>query len=194
LTGSKSSCNTLFENQLGSSMTQTVQIRRSTGRFTQSLSSADGRVRRTYSGSCARLDTAVHPSGSSDLPGKEPQVGANRRIPQSPHGKIDEVIASGRYTRLPPAHAVAHSTDSGTSHLSVLNRTVYTLTVTFYGATERSAKVSAGKTLELDFVPGTYRVLGSVNSPTVLPFVGGDEYVAGTKYESTFYVASQKFP
>ncbi len=187
-----------FENQAGSSTTQTVRIRRSTGRFIQSFSSPDGKGARTYSGSCARFDTvgsaAVPTSGSTDLSGNEAPAGTKNRISQSRQSEIDQVIESGKYSRLPPAQAVAHSTDSGPSHLSVVNRTVYTLTVTFYGSAERSVKVTAGQSLDLDFAPGTYRVLGKVDSPTVLPFVGSDEYAAGTKYESTFYVASQKVP
>jgi hypothetical protein len=179
-----------FKNQLGSSTTHTVQIRRSTGRFTESISSPGGR--QTYSGSCARFDTVESPAASG--PRSSTQSATSNRIPQASTSEIDKVIQSGKYSQLPRAQAVARLTDSGPSHLSVLNQTVYTLTVTFYGPTERSVTVDAGQSLELDFAPGTYRVLGRANSPTVLPFVGSDEYSAGTKYESTFYVTSHIVP
>ena len=137
-----------FKNQTGSSTTQTVRIRRSTGRFIRSFSSPNGRGDRMYSGSCARFDIAgndaIPTSGSADTSGKGVPAGTKTRISQSPHSEIDEVIQSGRYFRLPPALVVAHSTDSGPSHLSVVNRTAYNLTVTFYGATERSVRVTVG--------------------------------------------------
>jgi hypothetical protein len=59
-----------FENRRGSSTTETVQIRRSTARFAESLSSPGGS--RTYSGSCAKAEalqsSAVSPSGGPNLP------------------------------------------------------------------------------------------------------------------------------
>jgi len=116
------------------------------------------------------------------------------RIPPPPRSEIDDVIQSGKYSQMPRAEVVSPSTGSGPSHLSVVNQTVYTLTVTFYGSTERSVKITAGQSLELDLAPGTYRVLGRTDIPTVLPFVGNDNYAAGAKYESTFYVGSKLVP
>ena len=108
--------------------------------------------------------------------------------------EIDEVIQSGKYSQLPAAEVVSQSDGSGPPQMSVVNNTVYSLTVTFYGSTERSVKVTAGQSFELELTPGTYRILGRTSNPLVLPFVGNENYSAGTIYKRTFYVESQIVP
>ena len=104
--------------------------------------------------------------------------------------EIDEVIHTGKYSQLPPDEVLSRSDGSRPPHLSILNDTGYTLKVTYYGSTERSVKVVAGQSLGLDFAPGTYRVLGRVSDPTVLPFVGNRDYATGHTYTSTFSVGT----
>ena len=182
-----------FTNQLGSSTTQTVQIRRSTGRFTELISSPGGR--QTYSGSCARFDTVESPAVSPPSGTQSStQSATSNRIPQSSTSEVDKVIQSGKYSKLPPAEVVSHSDSSDPPHLSVVNDTIYTLNVTYYGSTERSVKVTAGQSLGLELVPGAYRVLGRTSNPLVLPFVGNEDYSAGFLYKRTFFVESQVVP
>jgi len=115
-------------------------------------------------------------------------------VQEPPRSEIDDVIQSGKYSRMPRSDLVSPATGSGPSHLSVINQTGYALTVTFYSSTERSVDITAGQSLEMDLMPGTYRVLGRANSPTVLPFVGNDNYAAGAQYKSTFYIIRQIVP
>jgi hypothetical protein len=122
----------------------------------------------------------------------QPRPSSSRQV--EPRREIDDVIRSGKYSQLPRADVISPSTGTGPSHLSIKNKTIYALTVTFYSSVEQSVEINAGQSLELDLVPGKYRVLGRTNVPTVLPFVGNDEYSAGTAYESTFYVKSQIVP
>ena len=117
-----------------------------------------------------------------------------RNYNRSEISEIDDVIHSGKYSQMPRAEVVSPSTGSGPSHMSIVNQTVYALTVTFYGSTERSVNVTAGQSLEVDLAPGRYRVLCRASSLTVLPFVGNDDYEAGGSYASTFYVAHQAIP
>lgn len=119
---------------------------------------------------------------------------ADIRANSAPRREIDDVIQSGKYSQMPSARVISPSTGSGPSHLSVVNQTAYALTVTFYGPTERPVKISAGQSLKLDLAPGAYRVLGRTDIPTVLPFVGNDDYSARAGYEMTFYVKSQVAP
>ena len=108
--------------------------------------------------------------------------------------EIDDVIKSGKYSALPPAEMVSPATGSGPSHLSIENQTGYTLTITFYTASQRSVTVEAGRTLEVDVEPGAYRELCRADSLTVLPFVGNDNYAAGAGYKSTYYIKHRVVP
>ena len=108
--------------------------------------------------------------------------------------EIDEVIQSHNYTQLPPAELISQSDGSGPSHLSISNDTGYALTITFYSSTERSVQINAGQSEELDITPGKYRVLCRANVPTVLPFVGNDNYSAGAGYRWTLYIKHQIVP
>ena len=102
--------------------------------------------------------------------------------------EIDKVIQSGKYSELPPAEVLSQPTGSGPSHQSLVNQTIYTLTVTFYGSPERSVAIPAGQSTELDLAPGAYRVLGVAAGP-VVPFVGHDNYLAGGEYKQTFFIS-----
>jgi hypothetical protein len=116
-----------------------------------------------------------------------PQAQSERR---SPGSEIDDVVRNGRYSRLPPPKMLAGGAGFGPSHISLVNKTRYTLTVIFSGPAESTASVQAGQAVKLDLIPGVYRVLGRVDdSPTVLPLLGSHEYSAGTEYESAFSIA-----
>ena len=128
-------------------------------------------------------------------PAKKVLPVAKNKIPQPTRSEIDEVIQSGKYSKLPPAEVVSQSDGDGPAHLSVLNQTIYTLTVTFYSSIEQSVDINAGKSLELDLVPGAYRVLCRASNPTVWPFVSNnDQYSAGMGYKWTLYVKHQVIP
>jgi len=110
-----------------------------------------------------------------------------KKVARQAGSEIDAVIQSGKYSQLPPAEVVSRSDGSDPPRLSLLNETGYTLTVTFYGSVERSVKVADGKSLEMELPPGAYRVLGRASVPTVVPFVGNDNYSEGASFKPTHY-------
>lgn len=123
------------------------------------------------------------------------QVAVPRPAQEPPQSEIDEVIASGKFSKLPPAEVVRQSDGDGPAHLSVLNQTIYTITATFYSSIEQSVEINAGQSMELDLVPGAYRVLCRASDPTVWPFISNDDkYVAGTGYKWTLLIKHQITP
>jgi hypothetical protein len=103
---------------------------------------------------------------------------------------IDAVARSGRYSTLPPPTG-SRGGGSGSPKLKITNSTSYGLTVDFAGAVERSLKLASGQSVEIELAPGSYRVLGRVDAPNVLPFLGDHNYEAGGSYTSSFYLESK---
>ena len=126
----------------------------------------------------------------------QPTVSARKKTQghNSPRSEIDEVIHSGKYSQLPPAVMVSPATGSGPSHQSLVNQTIYDITVTYDGPTERSVTIPAHDSLEVEIAPGQYRVLCRASNPLVVPFVGDDEYAAGAGYKSAYSIHSQIVP
>lgn len=100
--------------------------------------------------------------------------------------QIDDVVRSGRFTTLPPVQPIAGS--FAHTRLTITNQTAYSLTVMMDGPAERSVTVSPGDTETLVLAPGSYRVLGRVAAPNVLPFFGTQNYAVGTSYQESFHV------
>jgi hypothetical protein len=142
----------------------------------------------------ANAAPAIPPPPGFDFDQPPQPKQAKKNAPRPIRSEIDEVIQSGRYTELPPAEVVGKSDGSGPSHLSVVNQTAYTITVTYDGATERKITVGAGQSFDLDLPPGAYRVFGRTNNPLVLPFFGNQDYALGAGYRSTFYTATTVVP
>ena len=54
----------------------------------------------------------------------------------------------------------------------VKNDTAYTLTALFSGPTDRRVEVAPGGSIAVDLLPGSYKLVGRVNAPNVLPSYG----------------------
>ena len=101
------------------------------------------------------------------LPGERPGVAANT---VSVAAEVD-AISKGAHTTFPSLHSVSgpSSTTNGMAVLEVKNDTLYALTVLFSGPTERRVNVSAGASVSVELLPGSYRFAGRVDAAGVQP-------------------------
>jgi hypothetical protein len=84
-----------------------------------------------------------------------------------------EKIMSGKYTPLPPIQTTGVSASgNGMAVFEVKNDTAYTLTVLFSGPTERRLELAPGASISVELLPGSYKLVGRVNAPNVLPSYG----------------------
>jgi hypothetical protein len=108
--------------------------------------------------------------------------------------ELDAVAQSGRYTAL-PAPARERAAGLGLGVVQVIeNRTSYSLRVAFSGPADRETTIDPGATQTVSLPAGTYRVLGRVDAPNVLPFYGQQKYDSGMKYTSQFFVGTTDTP
>jgi hypothetical protein len=105
-------------------------------------------------------------------------------------GEIDGVIASGHYTQMPSAQLVG-SSGSGPASIKITNDTAYDLSVFYEGTTSKTVTVAAGQTTAMELQPGSYRELGRVKAPNVLPFVGQGVFGPGDNFVVHFYIAAK---
>jgi hypothetical protein len=103
--------------------------------------------------------------------------------------QIDQIVEGGHYTNLPqPPSSGAGRTSRGDSSLSIENQTAFELTVLMSGPVEKSLSINPGGTRTLEVPAGSYRILGRVAAPNVLPFVGTHSYSPGMSYPFKFYI------
>jgi hypothetical protein len=133
-------------------------------------------------------------NSTADGAGATPAIAAQGpAAPKSISSQIDQVIDSGRYTNLPQPRSLGSGGGAGgRSKLSIENRTQYELTVLMAGPAEESISLEPGAVRSVDLAPGSYRVVGRVNSSNVLPFAGTNSYSAGMSYSSVFYGSSEE--
>jgi hypothetical protein len=104
--------------------------------------------------------------------------------------EIDAVARSGRYTPFPTA-VQQPALGLGLDVLYVIeNRTSYPLRVVFSGPADQEITVVPGAAQTITLPAGTYKVLGRVNAPNVLPFYVEQFYESGTKYTSQFFIST----
>ena len=126
-----------------------------------------------------------HPSPK---PAEETPSSANKHKFHKPfvyppsRNEIDDVIKSGRYTKLPPAEVVSQSDGSELPHVRIMNQTSFTVSISFDGPKERTTKIAAGRSVDLAMEPGHYRVFGKTSDPLILPLLGFYDYSHGFDY------------
>jgi hypothetical protein len=101
--------------------------------------------------------------------------------------QIERVERSGRFSRLP--EAVSQPTlGMNTCIDAIQNRTTIPLSVLFAGPLEREIDIPAGTAREIELQPGTYKIVGRVPDPNVMPFFGEQSCATGTRYSSYFQI------
>jgi len=81
------------------------------------------------------------------------------------------VVESGRYAPLPfSPHCIPHSGTDAAREIE--NGTLYQLRLIPSGPVGREAMIAAGQKQSITLPAGTYKVVGRVNAPDVLPFYG----------------------
>jgi hypothetical protein len=84
-----------------------------------------------------------------------------------------EAVRNGKYTPLPPIQSTgAAASPNGVGVFEVKNDTPYTLTALFSGPIERRVDVAPRGSLSIYLPAGSYKLVGQVNSPNVLPSYG----------------------
>jgi len=102
---------------------------------------------------------------------------------------IESVLKSGHYSTLPtPQTTVDRTGLPGRTTLTITNQTQYSLNISSSGPTAGRYTISAGDTQDIEVSPGSYRIVGRVSAPNVLPFYGAQAYTSGTKYSYRFYI------
>lgn len=110
--------------------------------------------------------------------------------PNSIRSEMDQVEASRNYIALPPAQSAPSRSAiaSGMVARTVENGTSYVLRVAFSGPVDQEIELQPGEKRSLMLPVGTYRVLGRVSAPNVLPFFGTQSYEGGAEYPSRFHI------
>jgi hypothetical protein len=83
-----------------------------------------------------------------------------------------EKVRNGRYTPLPPIQSTGAPSTNGMGVFEVKNNTPYTLTALFSGPIERRVEVPARGSISIDLPAGSYKLVGRVDAPNVLPSYG----------------------
>ena len=104
--------------------------------------------------------------------------------------EVEDAERSGRTAPL-PTHSPCQSDKllaGGVARYEVKNSTAYALRVILSGPAEREIRMTPNSSQTVTFPAGSYRVLGKVASPGVLPFYGRETFMAGTGCASEFYI------
>jgi hypothetical protein len=101
--------------------------------------------------------------------------------------EIDEIVKSGRYTPMPTAQRVG-SSGSGLASIKVTNNTAYTLSLVYEGISSQTLTIPARNTATIQLPAGSFRVLGRVSAPGVLPFIGSEILGPGDSLVSRFFI------
>jgi hypothetical protein len=83
-----------------------------------------------------------------------------------------EKVRNGRYTPLPPIQSTGAPSHNGMGVFEVKNNTPYTLTALFSGPIERRVEVPARGSISIELPAGSYKLVGRVDAPNVLPSYG----------------------
>jgi hypothetical protein len=119
---------------------------------------------------------------------QDPPPGWQPLVPTaSGNSEIDRVIQSGRYAQMPALQRVA-SSGSGPASVTVTNDTAYALSLVYEGPVSQTLSIPSGATETVRLTAGTFRVLGRVPAPSVLPFIGNVTLGAGDQWTSSFHI------
>lgn len=103
--------------------------------------------------------------------------------------EIDTVLKSGNYTPLPPVQRIS-SSGYGPASIKIKNDTGYTLTLVYEGQAGTTVTVPAHQSSTVSLPAGSYRVMGRVSAPNVLPFIGDQTTGVGDILETSFYIST----
>jgi hypothetical protein len=87
-----------------------------------------------------------------------------------------------------PVRTVNKTLVSGLATIVIRNSTSYTLVLTLTGPTSAAQTVLPGDTASLTLTSGDYSLIGTVNSPSVLPFAGKTTLPSQTQTTYTFTI------
>jgi hypothetical protein len=103
--------------------------------------------------------------------------------------EIASVLSSNRYSALPVLLATPDQSRSPElSTVTITNATRYNLRILVSGPTSGQYSIPAGATQDVPVSAGSYRLLGRVSAPNVLPFYGSPTYASGMKYLYRFFI------
>ena len=108
---------------------------------------------------------------------------------QPAESEIDTALKSGSYTPLPPIQRI-RSSGYGPASINIKNDTGYSLTIVYEGQSGTTVTVPAHQTSTVSVSAGSYRVMGRVSAPNVLPFIGDQSVGPGDLLETSFYIAN----
>ena len=103
--------------------------------------------------------------------------------------EIDTVLKSGSYTPLPPVQRIG-SSGFGPVSIKIKNDTEYILTLVYEGQSGTTVTIPAHQTSTVSVPAGSYRVMGRVSAPNVLPFIGDQTVGPGDILETSFYIST----
>jgi hypothetical protein len=107
--------------------------------------------------------------------------------------EVDEAQRSGRTSPLPtdsPCRGDGSLRATATRY-EVRNSTEYDLRVILSGPVEQEVRISPNSSQTVTLPAGTYRILGKVASPNVLPFFGQRTFPGGAGCASQFYLENK---
>lgn len=154
------------------------------------------------SGVWVTVEENWYPSGFSypNFGSKNLQVLVAAPIPASPNGVdtsplastsgasvIDQILKSGRYSEMPTAQRVS-SSGTGPASVKISNDTAYVLDLVYEGRSPVSVTIPARDTQTIQLPEGSFRVLGRVSAPGVLPFVGTETFGPGDNWAISFFI------
>jgi len=131
---------------------------------------------------CAAL-AAKYPSQTPHL------TPASQTVSSSILNQIDGVVRTGRYSTLPDPQ-VDSGIGNGAPNINIKNDTRYDLTILCAGPSEQSMQIAAGQTSNIPLQAGTYRMVGQVDSPNILPLYKQYSFNSGSTYNFDFYIAA----
>jgi len=100
---------------------------------------------------------------------------------------ISDIQQSGRYTEMPKAQRVG-SSGIGLVSIKVTNSTSYTLNLAYEGNASKTLTVAPHSTETIQLPAGSFKVLGRVSAPNVLPLIGSETYGPGDNMTIDFYI------
>jgi hypothetical protein len=108
---------------------------------------------------------------------------------KSIESEIEATLRRGHYSPLPAATCSAPSDSKhGSASLSIENGTAYRLIVLMTGGVELRISIEPHQIVTQELPAGSYRVVGRVGAPNVLPFYGPQVFGAGVQCSSHFYI------
>ena len=117
-----------------------------------------------------------------------------KHISQAEKKIIDLEVAdvyAGDYGSLPSMDKVSYGSGQ-TTHITVENKTSYTLTILYSGTDSKRLVIKPNKTSSITLKNGVYKIAASVDASNVRKYAGS-ENLNGGSYESSYYISYSRF-